>query len=43
MSSSQVLCSQVKSNVVHFSLIQSNENYEFDGAKHVIDEANHVK
>ena len=50
MSSSQVLCSLVKSNVVYFSVIKSNENYEIDGAKqeidgakHEIDGANHVK
>ena len=45
MSSSQVLCSLVKSNIVYFSLIQSNEidgaNYEMDGAKHEIDGVNH--
>ena len=45
MSSSQVLCGLVKSNIVYFSLIQSNEievtNYEMDGAKHEIDGVNH--
>ena len=54
MSSSQVFCSLVKSNIVYFSLIQSNQidgaNYEMDGVKHEIDGvnlkidgANHVK
>ena len=44
MSSSWVLCSLVKSNIVYFSLILSNEidgaNYEMDGVKHEIDGVN---
>ena len=50
----QAFCSLVKSNIVYFSLIQSNQidgaNYEMDGEKHEIDGvnlkidgANHVK
>ena len=50
----QVFCSLVTSNIVYFSLIQSNQidgaSYEMDGAKHEIDGvnleidgANHVK
>ena len=41
MPRSQVFCSLVKSNTVHFTLIYSNENYGIDGAKYKIDEANH--
>ena len=44
MSSSQVFCSLVKSNIVYFSLIYSNEidgaNYDMDGVKHEIDGVN---
>ena len=54
MSSFQVLCSPVKSNIVYFSLIKSNviagENYvmdrakhDYDGVNHEIDVVNHVK
>ena len=39
--------SLVESNIVYFSLIQSNEidgaNYEMDGVKYEIDGVNHVK
>ena len=45
MSSSALLCSLVESNVVSFSLIQSNEidgaNYEMDGVKYEIDGVKH--
>ena len=45
MSSSKKFCSLVKSNIVYFSLIQSNEidgvNCEVDGVKHEIDRVNH--
>ena len=44
ISSSQVLCSLVKSNI-YFGLIWSNEidgaNYEVEGTKHEIDGVNH--
>ena len=47
MSSSQVFVSLVKSNIVYFSLIQSNEidgaNYKVDGVKYEIDGVNHVE
>ena len=39
------MLSLVKSNIVYFSLIQSNEidgeNYEMDGVKNEIDDVNH--
>ena len=47
MSISQVFVSLVKSNIVYFSLIQSNEidgaNYKVDGVKYEIDGVNHVE
>ena len=47
MSSSGVLCSLVESNIVYFSLIQSNEidgaNYDMDRVKHEIDGVNHKR
>ena len=47
MPSSQALFSLVKSNIVYFSLIQSNEidgaNYKVDGVKYEIDGVNHVE
>ena len=47
ISSSQVFVSLVKSNIVYFSLIQSNEidgaNYKVDGVKYEIDGVNHVE